>query len=363
MIIQGAPRVNTSTAGQQTLRTVGALADGGYTVGWLSVFSTPPDANGTFTTFDRPFIQRYDNSGVPSGPNIVLPGNDRAMAVLRDGRVVTVCCERQLGPLVEIIVTWLDPSGAFLDLRPVQKRSQVSNISTDPFFTDLKILALADGGFLVSWLDVQPTTLGNSQTLYTQRYDSVGREIGGPLVVAGPILTSSLSYTLSADAQGGYTVLIPDAPALPTRVIHFDANQTRVVISAGRPGAALLLPLAGDRYVFFAQDALGSLRQFLDSAGNPVGNATRIASMPVDARELADGSFVVFSTSSSATFAAERFDSTGAPVGNVLTLQTGGPVPGIAALANGGFAIAWSGPTTPGDLDVFTQRVLLVVPN
>jgi hypothetical protein len=356
---QPVTRVNTSTDGQQTLRAIGALTDGGYSVGWVSVVSTPPDASGTFTTSDRPFVQRYDSSGAAVGGNGIIDGNDRAMGILTDGRVVTVCCENQLGPQVTMFITWLAPDGSFLDLRNVIARSQVTNISTNPFFASMKVTALADGGFVVSWLDVQPIEVGLFQTLYTQRYDALNREVGGPLAVAGTTSGAVTPYGISADAQGGYTVDLTNG--FSNNFIHFDANQTRLDISTptlARP--AFLLPLEGDRYVLFSQASPGATLQFLDGAGNPVGAATPILGVPMEARELADGSFVVF-WNLAGNLTAQRFDSTGEPMGNQLAISSHvGPF-GVAALANGGFAAAWSGPGAGLDLDVFTTRFIEVL--
>jgi hypothetical protein len=356
---QPVTRVNTSTDGQQTLRAIGALTDGGYSVGWVSVVSTPPDASGTFTTSDRPFVQRYDSSGAAVGGNGIIDGNDRAMGILTDGRVVTVCCENQLGPQVTMFITWLAPDGSFLDLRNVIARSQVTNISTNPFFASMKVTALADGGFVVSWLDVQPIEVGLFQTLYTQRYDALNREVGGPLAVAGTTSGAVTPYGISADAQGGYTVDLTNG--FSNNFIHFDANQTRLDISTptlARP--AFLLPLEGDRYVLFSQASPGATLQFLDGAGNPVGAATPIPGVPMEARELADGSFVVF-WNLAGNLTAQRFDSTGEPMGNQLAISSHvGPF-GVAALANGGFAAAWSGPGAGLDLDVFTTRFIQVL--
>jgi hypothetical protein len=122
----------------------------------------------------------------------------------------------------------------------------------------------------------------------------------------------------------------------------------------------LLLPLEGDRFALFTSDSSGSFRRFLDSAGNPVGDPTPIASMPFDAKELADGSFVVF-WNTGGTITAQRFDSAGSAIGNVFVLSAGGSEPGIAALENGGFADAWSAASAASDLDVFTQRFIEVL--
>jgi hypothetical protein len=170
---------------------------------------------------------------------------------------------------------------------------------------------------------------------------------------------------------------VQDFPA--TTVIHFDAADAATTIVDKGLGDYLLLPLAGDRFVLFTRefnfdehgfirtDSPGILRQFLDSAGNPVGEATRLASMPVDATELADGSFVVFTQDASAGMNAQRFDASGAALGDPVPVDAvfrGSPAffasgRGVAALSGGAFALGWSATPPGADLDVFTQRVLV----
>jgi hypothetical protein len=138
-------------------------------------------------------------------------------------------------------------------------------------------------------------------------------------------------------------------------VIHFNAADTATEIVPQRLGSALLLPLAGDRFVRFTSDSTGTFRQFLDSAGNPVGEATSVAAMPTAANELADGSFVVFTPASGGGFTAQRFNASGAALGDPVPVDAST----AAALTGGSLALGWSATPPGGDLDVFTGRVLV----
>jgi hypothetical protein len=82
----------------------------------------------------------------------------------------------------------------------------------------------------------------------------------------------------------------------------------------------------------------------------------------VGALELVDGSFVVF-LNNNGTITAQRFDSAGGAMGNLLSVGSGGSVPITAALVDGGFASAWTavGALGNGDVDVFTQRFIEVL--
>lgn len=57
---QAVSLVNTTTAGDQAFRSIGALNDGGYTVAWISDNTTL-------------FIQRYDSAGNKVGGETAVP--------------------------------------------------------------------------------------------------------------------------------------------------------------------------------------------------------------------------------------------------------------------------------------------------
>ena len=52
----------------------------------------------------------------------------------------------------------------------------------------------------------------------------------------------------------------------------------------------------------------------------------------------------------------QRFDSTGAALGDAFEFQAGGEPPMTASLIGGGLAMGWNATSAAGDLDVFTRR-------
>ena len=382
LVAQPLTRVNTTTAGNQAFRSIGALADGGYTVAWISDNSAL-------------FIQRYDSAGNKVGGEVSVPlviqsaqspgaGDsladpaaalrDSSIAVLGDGSVV-VAYEidrfvEQVGAFFQfkegIYIQQFDANGAQL-LGETEVFSQVeSRDSRSIFLSDPKIVPLADGGFTVAWVNLIPAlTVDSTNTLFKQRFDGAAQPVGGVVTVGRFLQLDAAGLRLTADASGGYTLTVTfqggfTEPFDRTAAIHFDAADTATQIVAPRPGEVLLLPLEGDRYVLFSSDSTGTFRQFLDSAGNPVGDPTPIPSMPFDAQELADGSFVVF-WNLDGNLVWERFDSSGTPLTNLQTIATKAGTTGAAPLANGGFAVSWSGPSGAGDVDVFTTQFLEVL--
>jgi len=363
--------VNTTAAGDQSLRTIGALADGSYTVAWISGSTL--------------YMQRYDSAGNKSSTETVVPvvldPRDSAsqvlasssMEVLTDGSVVVAYTTRRStvdpsSPVVTedgVYMQRFDANG----VQVLPETQLVSRVENDPrrptIFGATKVLAMADGGFVIGWGSFSTSaTVGSRNSFFTRRFDSQSQAVGGAVDI-GIGGTPLAQYQLTADANGGYTAYWfgtgPDLLPNGVTVTHYDANQMAAQILTSWSGSALLLPLEDGRYVLYTSDA-GAYRQMLDRAGNPVGGRTPVLSMPVSAQELVDGSYVVFWSTSGGT-TAQRFDSSGAPMGDVLTIQTSGAQASVAALAEDGFAAAWSADSAAGDLDVYTQRFIEVADN
>jgi len=375
---QAVSMVNTTTAGDQVFRSIGALADGGYIAAWIS-------GNTTIN------IQRYDSAGNKVGGEVplpvVIPSDDPAraatalreakVAVLGDGSVVVAYqIDRfvgQVGAYLQynqgVYIQRFDAGGDLL-MGETEVLSRLALANSRPLFLrDVKVEPLADGGFVVGWLDVAPAlTTAPNVGLYKRRYDGLAQPIGDAVRVGEFGIMNGApgtGYSLAGDAGGGYTLMVSYADistgfVTMTSAMHYNAADTGTQIVTPRTGGVLLLAMDARGFVLFASVTSGTSSQMLDASGNPVGNSTSTASMPFAARELMDGSFVVFwNTNSSIT--AQRFDSTGAAIGDVLTLQNGASDPGLVALAEGGFAAAWSAPGTGGDLDVLTQRYIEVL--
>jgi hypothetical protein len=351
--------VNATTAGQQVLRSIGATPDGGYTVAWVSN--------------DNPlYLQRYDSAGQKLGGetlvSLVAPANlfITAVSVLADGGVV-VAYRAQTSSLEPdglvhtksgIFIQRFDADGVQVQAETeVASRFEVLN-SGSPLLGNTKTAALQDGGFVVAWtLSSVPAQSGSISTLYLQRYDSQGQPVGGTVTVGS---FPALGYELTADAHGGFTLTL--LQQLSTfSIIHYDANQVARQLAVPITSSALALPLEG-RYLLFASDSTGAWQQMLDSSGNPSGPQTPISAVPDLATELADGTYMLF-WAANGSVTAQRYDSSGASMGDLMTISIGAALPGVTALLDGGFALAWTAATAPGDLDVYTQRFIEILNN
>jgi hypothetical protein len=364
LLAEPASVVNTATTKGQ-LRNVGATSDGGYVVAWFSGSSTI-------------YIQAYDSDGAKAGPQKPLQLEIQArteddsrraiqassVAVLNDGTVAVVY--RVTRDIDLLNGTFRTVAGVFLQRfdangnllmgeTEVVSQEEPPNAPRAPFLNAPRVVALSSGGFVVSTaVSFFSPQFGSTSTLSLRWFDSQGQAVGSPVEVGN---FPQLTYSIVADTRGGFTLSISQLDNFfrtEFSVFHYDANHIFQEIVPPQFGAALLLPLEGG-YVLFTSGAAGATAQILDNRGSPIGTPATIPAMPVTARELADGSYVAI-WFAGATFVAQRFAADGTPLGEPLSIDSNGAVPQVAALADTGFAAAWSPFSVNGDTDVYTQR-------
>ena len=346
LVAQPPAVVNSATAGQQVLQTVGSLADGGYAVGWISDDTTR-------------FTQRYDRAGNRVGAETRSGLGAGAVSILAGGDVVVAYSARRDGRATGRHLIFIQRFGA--DGVRLQDETLVSSVefaSRRPSqLTDIDLLALADGGFVVGWTYQWVSSVDTGHTFVNQRFDARGQAVGSAFVAGSGDAVSNTevaTYELVADAHGGYVVAREvterSGDKLHSVTHHGTGSAPRIPAMRSK---VILLPLEGGKYVVFASNSAGAYRQSLDSEGHR-SEQTPMRAMPVAARELSDGSYMVFWAEGDVR--AQRFSAGGQAVGGLLAVRTGGAVPQVAPLADGGFALAWTAPGAGGDMDVFTQR-------
>jgi hypothetical protein len=355
--------VNTPTT-QGTLRTIGATSDGGYVVAWFSGSSSI-------------YIQAYDSTGAKAGAptkiNLEIaagtPDDSRraiqaaSVVVLNDGSVVVVyrvAREVLVFGSVEVdtgvYFQRFDANGnqligetqiTLLEESPANPRA--------PFISGFLARALSDGGFVVAWTTASIFTPGfpNGSSLTLRWFDSQGQPQGSEVQVGA---FSGLEFTsMQADSHGGVTLaasFLDQFFHTHYAVWHYDANH---VLQPTAPGLSpmSLLPLESG-YVLFTGGSAGATAQILDAQGNPIGTPSAIPAVPIAARELADGTYVAIWPAGGG-FVAQRFAANGTRLGEPLAIDSNGAVPSVVALADTGFAAAWSTSRTV-DSDMLTQR-------
>ncbi|NPC58704.1 hypothetical protein [Caenimonas soli] len=358
LIAQDASVVNTTTAGDQKVRAVGALADGGYTVAWLSE--------------DELYTQRYDAAGVKVGPQTLIPfsfePSSLAIAVRSDGGIAVAYGSTRTPSPVE---PWIVSSGIYARLfdaggAPVGGETEVVAVvqnqigaRTLNYVADPAILSWDDGSFLVGWASISEDYTGKVPSFQTQRYDSQGQPAGGRLNVgSGDIGTS---FELTPALGGGYLVSTfrRAAGELYVRYTQVDLGHTVALPYAenGLPAKSVLLPLKQGGYVLLSVAGSSAYSQMFDRNGSPMGKSTSLSSLPSSASALSDGGYVVFWGAAGAErLVAQRHDSAGAVMGEAFAIDTDGAMPEFASLQGAALALAWSAAGSAGDMDVVTQR-------
>jgi serralysin len=187
--------------------------------------------------------------------------------------------------------------------------------SSDQFNSDVTMLV--GGGYLVTWTSTTQEGSG-LWGIYGQRFDTAGVPVGGEFHINTS--TTGLQHYAStvALADGGFTTFWNDW---------------------GTQNVASTYSIQSQRF---------------DSSGNAVGSQTALK--PAGALQdyprttkLANGGFVLAwseQNGANTDFHAQRFDGTGAKVGSEILVGGGPSVAsighGVAALADGGFAVTWS---------------------
>jgi methionine-rich copper-binding protein CopC len=178
---------------------VAATADGGFVSVWSAQTPYQPGSG----TTDHVFVQRFDGAGhAASSPLEVMTQPSSAYlvsgveAAVLAGSGAVVVSTRGLLPdgRTELIAQAFNGAG-----QPVTAPQFIVSAHA---VLDSKVTALADGSFVVSWLDSQMQDQVTLQTVYAQRFDASGALVGDQLLVATSQGVST-HYTVSATADGG----------------------------------------------------------------------------------------------------------------------------------------------------------------
>ncbi len=190
-------RINTTTASDQYYPAITALADGGYVVTWQSAYQ---DSSGYGI-----YAQRYDGSGAVVGAetriNTTTGGGQTAPAItaLADGGyVVTWQSANQDGSGGGIYAQRYDAAGSAVG-DETRINTTTANEQVAPAIT-----ALADGGYVVTWQSANQD--GSGGGIYAQRYDINGSALGAEARINTTTADTQVTPAITALADGGYVV-------------------------------------------------------------------------------------------------------------------------------------------------------------
>lgn len=255
-------------------------------------------------------------------------------------------------------------------------------------------VALADGGYVVVWRYVRDGVQGPLaiSDIHAQRFDATGAEVGPEILVNSTLIFYNGGHpSVAALGDGGF-VITWDAPmrfssegaaAMDVDQLgqrfdrsgnavgtQFQVNESPSLFDhASEPtalsGGGFVVTWTADESVAGTGNVPHVYMQLYDAAGVALGGDTRITGMSsinADTAALSDGGFAVAWSSDNRTdLYLQRFDSTGVAAGPVVQLNSPGAAqsagPEIAALRDGGFAVAWvTGYSPTGPEEIVVQR-------
>jgi Ca2+-binding RTX toxin-like protein len=374
-------RVNSTTLNNQDHPIIAALADGGYVASWTSahqdgssgIYAQRYDAHGVAaggeiqvntnvsTTGLDPvdpaivglagggfvvswtetnistmghdiFAQRFDAQGVAAGAEFVVTSttldeqSQSTLAALTDGGFV-VSWKSYAYPDVSIAARLYDEQGV------AAGQEFVVNTTTAPDQNQPTIAALADGGFVVSWVSPNPNPM-LGDLVYAQVYNAQGAAVGTELLVGDTPVSGQSDAPIAALTDGGFVVIwaTPDVNGNPS---YADIHAQRY--------DALGVP-AGSDFLLNSPNTI--------SVNNAYAFATELT---LAVAGLTDGGFVAswsqFDYSGNdVDVYAQRYDSQGNEVGaaflvntgTAMPLNSGPPTPTVASLDDGGFVVSWT---------------------
>jgi Domain of unknown function (DUF4347)/RTX calcium-binding nonapeptide repeat (4 copies) len=322
---QGETRVNSATADAQSQPVTAALAGGGYVVAWQSYGQ---DGGGAGI-----YAQRYAANGVAAGDELRINttvANEQEMpaitALADGGFVVTWQSWSQDGGGYGIYGQRYDAAGA------AQGGEFQINATSANDQAEAAVTALADGGFVVTWMSGQQD--GDGYGIYAQRFDAAGAAAGGEFQVNTTAAGDQLYPAVAALGNGGFVVTWQ---------------------SWGQNGG--VTGIYGQR--FYADGTAADMEFQINVSANDFHCAPVVTG-------LADGGFVavwqVMNPDMTAwDIHAQRFDAGGGRVNGEFTVNTSvwsdQSAPAVTALADGGYVVTWQSIDQDGSANgVYGQR-------
>jgi Ca2+-binding RTX toxin-like protein len=307
--------VNSTTFDTQKYPVTTALAGGGYVVSWVS---DGQDADGYGT-----YLQVFDEKGAPVGAE-------------------------------------------------TQVNAFVTGDQTRPAVT-----GLADGGFVLAWTsDGQD---GDSMGIVQARFSALGEKIGAESVVNQTTMEAQQDTAIVTLADGGYVIAWNDRERNVGYRVYNDDGTARASEQFANTDTQTgkhkidLTALTGGGFVISWQasgsDAISDSiqRRRFDEDGAPVGAQTSLATSlnaeNPQAAALTGGGEVLIWTAIRADFSREvrlqRLDAAGTVIGGEVVVSESGDDTAeysvVAALSDGGYAVAWQGESVGGP-DIFLKQ-------
>ena len=356
----GETRVNTTTAGTQTLaasgRCVALDADGNYVVVWESA-AQDGDQGGIYG-------QRFDSSGAAIGGefrvNTTTTGNQTYASVAMDvaGNFLVVWSGNGPGDADGVFAQRYDANGNKLG-GELRVNAAAAGVQSTPVAG-----ACPTGGYVVAWSE--------SDVLHMVQVDSAGALMNPTTLAAAGTIDGSIDVDVAAD--GSYVVVWEEQATVQVACFEVDGSlRYQTSVAAGMsfydfdPSVAISangeFGVAWAPYDFLVDSiTYVCFRRFQLSDGAPVDASVAVASDVGGSPSLAldDNGNAFVSYFSGSSIIKATLDATDAFVGAkriVNTTVTGTRnLPSIVSDANGNQIVVWSGEGTGDTTGVFVQR-------
>lgn len=359
---------NSTTAGDQSVRSIAALTANGHGVAWLS-----QDSTGTANLFMR----RFDPTGAPAASETRLnysvgPQENPAVTVLADGSaIVASVAARAVSGADPSTVNWVvfkqrfesngAAAGAETEVASLLENQYAAR--EQRFLASPSVLALDDGSYVVGWASVVQSYVGKVQALHLQRYDATGARSGAQVDFPAAGSEANLSLKLIA-VPGGKYIAATTHRWMGHIYIVYHVPGGADIGPVNDPNFGLeeftttLVPLTDGRFALWARNGGGPYIQTFDASGLPLQTPATVGALPEVAVAISNGGYVTLTRPSQVDpLVAQRFDAAGAPVGDPIQITTGGSRPIAVRMITEGFALAWTSPGAQSDTDVTTQRI------
>ncbi|MDB5556906.1 MAG: outer rane adhesin like protein [Rhizobium sp.] len=304
-------QVNTYTTNGQNSPQITTLTDGGWVVTWTS-YLEDGDAHGVYQ-------QRYDADGTPQDSealvNTITSGVqvNPEIAALGDGGWVAVWQSQDADGNYDLVSQAYNADGT-----PLGGETAVNAPTPDTPYNQ-QVVALADGGWVVTWVSEPPAGGG---PLYDYSFHQQSYHADGTI--------------LSAETQVNSDPLSHDGPG-PGR------QQTTALADGGW--------VISWSYEDLATRTSSLAQQAYNEDGSARGIETPVATRISDAQitSLADGGWIATwqgqGDADSNGIYQQRYDNDGIANGDAMLVNTDVPPsqsdPSVTALPGGGWVVAW----------------------
>jgi hypothetical protein len=280
--------VNIATAGNQADTSITALPDGHYVVTWTD--RGAPGTGGSWLTKAR----ILDAAGAPLGSEFVVNATtsnassvESSVTVLANGNFAVAWAQHDPVLWGTHRIQVFDPSGAAVGSEIVVPHN-LSGVQVGP-----KLVGLSDGGFAIAWTaNYAPQSDGSGSAVLVQVFDAASQPAGGPMRVNTQQNGDQLDPSLTAIADGGFVVtwtdlngagadddqvkaqvFMPERPVAITSdgggdnaAIAVDENQSLVtqVVAAGSQSVTYAID-GGDDAALFTIDAVTGVLGFVNA--------------------------------------------------------------------------------------------------